>query len=172
MIDAPTGGDVAMPDPRLRPAAWRVQAEPCLRRRLAAMAMLDVALALFYFTWLLSPARVGTAPLFALLVAAELFNLAQGAGFWSTVLRVRAYQARPWRGRPPEVDVLIPVYGESVEIVEPTGAETMVELKLGERTIVGRFDPDEAPRVGERVAVSFDMAKACLFDPKSERLIG
>jgi multiple sugar transport system ATP-binding protein len=59
-----------------------------------------------------------------------------------------------------------------VEIVEPTGAETMVELKLGERTIVGRFDPDEAPRVGERVAVSFDMAKACLFDPKSERLIG
>jgi multiple sugar transport system ATP-binding protein len=59
-----------------------------------------------------------------------------------------------------------------VEIVEPTGAETMAELRLGERTIVGRFGADEAPRVGEKVSLAFDMAKACLFDPTNERLIG
>jgi len=59
-----------------------------------------------------------------------------------------------------------------VEIVEPTGAETMAELRLGERTIVGRFGADEAPRVGEKVSLAFDMTKACLFDPTSERLIG
>jgi multiple sugar transport system ATP-binding protein len=58
-----------------------------------------------------------------------------------------------------------------VEIVEPTGAETMAELRLGERTIVGRFGADEAPRVGEKVSLAFDMAKACLFDPTNERLI-
>jgi multiple sugar transport system ATP-binding protein len=59
-----------------------------------------------------------------------------------------------------------------VEIVEPTGAETMVELRLGQRTIIGRFDADEAPQVGDKVSIAFDMAKACLFDPTSERLIG
>jgi multiple sugar transport system ATP-binding protein len=59
-----------------------------------------------------------------------------------------------------------------VELVEPTGAETMVGLKIAERDIVARFDPDDAPRVGETIAVAFDMMKACLFDAKSERLIG
>jgi multiple sugar transport system ATP-binding protein len=59
-----------------------------------------------------------------------------------------------------------------VEIVEPTGAETIVELRLGERSIIGRFGPDEAPQAGEKVALAFDMAKACLFDPTSERLVG
>jgi multiple sugar transport system ATP-binding protein len=59
-----------------------------------------------------------------------------------------------------------------VELVEPTGAETMVGLKIAEREIIARFDPDDAPRVGETIAVAFDMAKACLFDAKSERLIG
>src|SRR6202451_2811388 len=36
-----------------------------------------------------------------------------------------------------------------VEVVEPTGAETHAVLKIGEQEIVGRFDPDGAPRLGE-----------------------
>jgi len=59
-----------------------------------------------------------------------------------------------------------------VELVEPTGAETMIGLRLGERAIVARFDPDDAPQVGETIPLALDMAKACLFDAKSERLIG
>jgi multiple sugar transport system ATP-binding protein len=58
-----------------------------------------------------------------------------------------------------------------VEVVEPTGAETMAVLKLGEREIVGRFDPDGAPRLGEQLPLGIDMANACLFDPVSEVLI-
>ena len=58
-----------------------------------------------------------------------------------------------------------------VEVVEPTGAETIAVLKLGERDIVGRFDPDGAPRFGERLNVGIDMANACLFDPATEALI-
>ena len=34
------------------------------------------------FSWLLSPARIGFAPLFAVLIGAELFNLTQAGGFW------------------------------------------------------------------------------------------
>jgi len=58
-----------------------------------------------------------------------------------------------------------------VEVVEPTGAETMAVLKFGEREVVGRFTPDEAPKTGEAMPLSVDMTRACLFDPETERLI-
>jgi len=47
----------------------------------------------------------------------------------------------------------------------------MAVLKLGEREIVGRFDPDGAPRTGEKLPLGIDMANACLFDPATEILI-
>lgn len=58
-----------------------------------------------------------------------------------------------------------------VEVVEPTGAETMVVVRVGEKEVIARFDPDDAPAVGERVTLSIDMAKACLFDRSTEQLI-
>jgi multiple sugar transport system ATP-binding protein len=58
-----------------------------------------------------------------------------------------------------------------VEVVEPTGAETHAVLKVGEREIVGRFDPDDAPRLGELLPLGIDMAHACLFDPETQALI-
>jgi multiple sugar transport system ATP-binding protein len=58
-----------------------------------------------------------------------------------------------------------------VEVVEPTGAETHAVLKLGEKEIVGRFDPDHAPRLGEILPLGIDMAHACLFDPSTQALI-
>ena len=58
-----------------------------------------------------------------------------------------------------------------VEVVEPTGAETIALLKIGDRDVVGRFDPDGAPRLGERLPLGIDMAHACLFDPATQILI-
>ena len=58
-----------------------------------------------------------------------------------------------------------------VDVVEPTGAETMALLKLGERDVVGRFDPDEQPKPGEQMRLAIDMANVCLFDPTTETLI-
>jgi multiple sugar transport system ATP-binding protein len=58
-----------------------------------------------------------------------------------------------------------------VEVVEPTGAETMAVLKFGDREIVGRFSPDDAPRTGEDMPLAVDMTRACLFDPSTTRLI-
>jgi multiple sugar transport system ATP-binding protein len=58
-----------------------------------------------------------------------------------------------------------------VEVVEPTGAETHAILKIGEQEIVGRFDPDGAPRLGENLALGIDMGHACLFDPETQALI-
>ncbi|HEX8977246.1 MAG TPA: glycosyltransferase, partial [Solirubrobacteraceae bacterium] len=123
-------------DVRLERAAWKPQGHPNLRRSLAVLVGIDIILAAFYLSWLLSPDRVGVLPLFALLILAELFNLTQAAGFWWTVLGARRYRPRAWDGLPPAVDVMIPVYGEPVDVVEPTvaaarrmhGAEVHVHL--------------------------------------------
>jgi multiple sugar transport system ATP-binding protein len=58
-----------------------------------------------------------------------------------------------------------------VELVEPTGAETMAVMRVGDIEIVGRFDPDGAPRMGENITLGVDMAHACLFEPTTQRLI-
>ncbi|MBB5752879.1 ABC transporter ATP-binding protein [Prosthecomicrobium pneumaticum] len=58
-----------------------------------------------------------------------------------------------------------------VEVVEPTGAETIAVLRFGALEVVGRFEPDSAPRMGERIRLGVDMTRACLFDPETQRLI-
>ena len=57
------------------------------------------------------------------------------------------------------------------EVVEPTGAETIVILKVGDQDVTGRFEPDHAPKLGETAPLAVNMAKACLFDPETEKLI-
>ncbi len=47
----------------------------------------------------------------------------------------------------------------------------MAVMKVGESEIVGRFDPDGAPRMGEQITLGVDMAHACLFEPDTQRLI-
>jgi multiple sugar transport system ATP-binding protein len=58
-----------------------------------------------------------------------------------------------------------------VEVVEPTGAETMAVLRFDQSEVVGRFTPDEAPKMGENMPLAVDMTRACLFDPETQRLI-
>ena len=58
-----------------------------------------------------------------------------------------------------------------VEVIEPTGAETIALVRAGGKELAARFEPDDAPHVGESVTLAVDMAKACLFDPVSERLL-
>jgi cellulose synthase (UDP-forming) len=86
------------------------------------MAVICIALAGWYMSWLLQGQRVGTTVLFGLLIAAEGFNVAQALGFWWTCAHQRVREHLPRRhGRVP-VDVMIPVYDEPVDVVEPTVA--------------------------------------------------
>ncbi|MBB4661939.1 glycosyltransferase family 2 protein [Conexibacter arvalis] len=125
-------------DPRLNPPPWEA-APPRARHRLRVRLLIALAipLTLFYFTWLLAPERIGSPVLYAILVAAELFNVAQAVGFWWTCSRERDRQPCAWSGPArPQVDLLVPVYGEPVAVVEPTiaaavslpGAEVRVHL--------------------------------------------
>jgi multiple sugar transport system ATP-binding protein len=59
----------------------------------------------------------------------------------------------------------------TVEMTEPTGAETIVMLRLGGQRVIGRVAADMRLPVGGIERFSIDTRKLCLFDPQSERLI-
>lgn len=71
-----------MRDERLRTPRW----DPRLGSRgadtkIRVLALLNIPLATWYFSWLLQPERIGHPVLYGLLLAAEVFNLAQAMGF-------------------------------------------------------------------------------------------
>ena len=52
-----------------------------------------------------------------------------------------------------------------VEVVEPTGPDTLVSTKLNGKRVLSRVHPSCAPKPGERLAVALDVSKAVLFAP-------
>lgn len=116
--------------------------------RARAMAFVFLPLAGLYFAWLLQPERIGNPVLYGVLVVAELFNLAQAIGFWWTCTydHIRA----PAPGvflRDPVVDVLIPVYDEPIDIVEPTIAAARAMHSAQVR--VALLDDGDSPEMEE-----------------------
>jgi multiple sugar transport system ATP-binding protein len=59
-----------------------------------------------------------------------------------------------------------------VDMTEPTGAETIVLLRLAGHEVLARVAPDLRLRAGEVARFAVDTRKICLFDPATERLIG
>ena len=58
-----------------------------------------------------------------------------------------------------------------VEVIEPLGAEIILELSKGEHSFVARVDPHSKSRLNQEVSVYFDMMKMHLFDPETEKVI-
>jgi len=125
---------------------WPADDRPRSRLGTALLLLLALAASVWYFGWLLQPSRVGNVGLFALLVAAELFNLCQAAGFWWTASR-DGRRRSPLQPLPDivDVDVLVPVYGEPVQVVEPTiAAATRMQ---GARVHVALLDDGDDPHM-------------------------
>jgi len=55
----------------------------------------------------------------------------------------------------------------AVEMIEPTGAETIVVLRVGDERALGRVSPDLQPRLGATARFAIDTRKINLFDPVS-----
>ncbi|WP_085899177.1 ABC transporter ATP-binding protein [Kiloniella majae] len=55
-----------------------------------------------------------------------------------------------------------------VEVLEPTGADTLTYIELGGREVIARVNPYNTTAPGETMAFMVDMGKASLFDPKTE----
>jgi len=59
-----------------------------------------------------------------------------------------------------------------VTVIEPTGSETHIRLNLGSQAITAVLRTRIDAKVGQDVALNFDIETAHLFDPKTElRLI-
>ena len=55
-----------------------------------------------------------------------------------------------------------------VELVEPTGATSLVSLRAGQNSLVADIETASNVREGDTIGVSFDAAAAHLFDPRTE----
>jgi multiple sugar transport system ATP-binding protein len=58
-----------------------------------------------------------------------------------------------------------------INVVEPTGADNLAFFNLGEREAVARLPPGKA-RAGDCVRLQIDPARALIFDPRTQRLVG
>jgi multiple sugar transport system ATP-binding protein len=89
----------------------------------------------------------------------------------SVVLGIRPENLTGYDRRHTEETPYLGTIEAQVEVVEPTGAETMVVVRIAGKEVIARFEPNASPAVGERVKLAVDMAKACLFDPETQMLI-
>jgi multiple sugar transport system ATP-binding protein len=55
-----------------------------------------------------------------------------------------------------------------IDVVEPTGPDTMVTVKVGEHSIVARAEPRFQGRRGDQVRFGVDRQSINLFDAKTE----
>ncbi|WP_284616916.1 ABC transporter ATP-binding protein [Aquabacterium humicola] len=58
-----------------------------------------------------------------------------------------------------------------VEVIEPTGADTLVVLNLGGHEFTARLDPDVQLAPGQSARFAVDLTKLVCFDPQTEALI-
>jgi multiple sugar transport system ATP-binding protein len=59
-----------------------------------------------------------------------------------------------------------------VEVVEPTGPDTLVHVSIDAIGLTCRVHPSFTKPPGEGIELMFDLSKAVLFDPKTEARIG
>ncbi|WP_333822469.1 ABC transporter ATP-binding protein [Pinisolibacter sp.] len=59
------------------------------------------------------------------------------------------------------------VFEARVEVIEPTGPDTMLVFAFGDTEVIARVEPDSPATVGEAFRFEVDMAKAKLFDAAS-----
>jgi len=58
-----------------------------------------------------------------------------------------------------------------VEVAEPMGAETLLYLTSGAHSIIARVQPNHRFELGQKLAVTFDLEHAHLFDTASEQAL-
>jgi multiple sugar transport system ATP-binding protein len=61
----------------------------------------------------------------------------------------------------------VPTIAASVEMIEPTGAENIVVLRLGNERALGRVSADLRPRLDQMTRFAVDTRKINLFDPST-----
>ena len=58
-----------------------------------------------------------------------------------------------------------------VEVVQPTGPDTLVLIRLNGTPVTCRVHPGANPRAGQPMGLTFDLSKLVFFDPVNEKRI-
>ena len=66
----------------------------------------------------------------------------------------------------------LPMIRAEVQVVEPTGPDTLVFVSLNSIKVCCRLAPDDAPAVGQSLNLQFDPAKVLLFDANTGERLG
>ncbi|MCU7650444.1 ABC transporter ATP-binding protein [Pseudomonas piscis] len=66
----------------------------------------------------------------------------------------------------------LPSIRAEVEVVEPTGPDTLVFVTLNGTKVCCRLAPDQAPAAGQNLTLQFDPARVLLFDAQSGERLG
>ena len=66
----------------------------------------------------------------------------------------------------------LPTLRAEVQVVEPTGPDTLVFVNLNGSKVCCRLAPDDAPQVGQSLNLQFDPAKVLLFDANTGERLG
>ncbi|WP_166360163.1 ABC transporter ATP-binding protein [Pseudomonas akapageensis] len=66
----------------------------------------------------------------------------------------------------------LPSIRAEVQVIEPTGPDTLVFVTLNQTKVCCRLAPDIAPQVGETLNLQFDPARVLLFDASSGERLG
>ena len=59
----------------------------------------------------------------------------------------------------------------TIEVTEPTGADTLAVLTLGGYEFTARLGPDVNLRSGQKAELTIDLSKLVCFDPQTQKLI-
>jgi len=73
----------------------------------------------------------------------------------------------PWSGENPHVVSR----AAKVEVVQPTGPDTLALIHLNDTPVTCRVHPESAPHPGENMSLMFDLSKLVFFDPQTEKRI-
>ncbi|MDI9736901.1 ABC transporter ATP-binding protein [Stutzerimonas stutzeri] len=83
------------------------------------------------------------------------------------ILGIRPEQIGLSNGSAADLSLLV-----DIEVVEPTGPDTLVVFALNQVKACCRLAPDQTPRVGETLNLQFDPRKVLLFDAQSGERLG
>ena len=92
-------------------------------------------------------------------------------GAWTSVaLGIRAEDVRI--SPPGSTDHPIGSFGASVQLLEPIGSDTFVELAAGDATVVARVAPDARLEIGQSIQATLTAGRIHLFDrERGQRII-
>ena len=71
--------------------------------------------------------------------------------------------------RPEDVTIGDEGMGGEVYIIEPLGRETLVDVHIGDASVLALVDAGLGLKIGQNVSISCNADKVQLFDPETER---